>query len=125
MSGQPLAELKKALTALAGELRPQDRIALVTFADEFRPESGFTDDPEQLRDAIEGLEARGRTTELFKALFKSLDLFEEPGLPIRRRLVVVSDGKDEGTAYRWSKSARSSSRRSSRVAWSCSSCSCC
>ncbi len=100
MTGKPLAELKQALAALVEEIRPQDRMALVSFADEFRQEIEFTSDSRQLREVIEGIEARGRITELFKALFKSLELFDEPGLPARRRLVVVSDGKDEGEAYR-------------------------
>ena len=100
MTGKPLAEVKKALSRLVEEVRSQDRMTLVTFADEFRPESQFTNDPQQLREVIAGIEARGRTTELFKALFKSLELFNQPDLPARRRLVVVSDGKDEGEAYR-------------------------
>jgi len=100
MTGKPLAELKQALAGLVEEIRPQDRLALVSFADEFRQEMEFTSDSQQLREVIEGIEARGRITELFKALFKSLELFDEPGLPARRRLVVVSDGKDEGEAYR-------------------------
>ncbi len=100
MTGEPLTELKKAVGVLVDEVRPQDRFALVTFADEFRLETGgFISDQQRLRQIIAGIEARGKITELFKALYKSLQLLEQPGLPQRKRLVVVSDGKDEGEAY--------------------------
>ncbi len=73
---------------------------MVTFADEVKVETdGFTSDQERLREAIAAIETRGKITELFKALYKSLQLLKDPGLPGRKRLVVVSGGKDEGEAY--------------------------
>ncbi|HBL27944.1 MAG TPA: hypothetical protein DD490_13985, partial [Acidobacteria bacterium] len=98
MAGAPLAGLKAALKNLAASRGPQEEIALVSFADDVLVESPFGAPQGELGTAIDRLATRGRITELFKALFKALALLEEkPGT--RRRLLVVSDGRDEGTAY--------------------------
>ncbi|NJL26544.1 MAG: VWA domain-containing protein [Thermoanaerobaculia bacterium] len=100
MAGAPLQTIKSALDDLVAQVRPQDRLAIITFADDVGIAVGFSNDAGALRAAIRGLESRGHTTELHMALFKALGMLEIAGLPPRRRLVVISDGKDEGTAYR-------------------------
>jgi hypothetical protein len=100
MAGRPLVELQRALTRLQNELTERDKLALVSFAGDIRVEAPFGATPEQLRRSIPALRARGNTTELYRALFKSLELLAAPELPARRRVLVISDGKDEGTAYR-------------------------
>ena len=99
MTGVPIQAVRTALGNLVSRLRPEDRVALVTFADDVEVRSPFGTPREELTATIRSLEAAGMSTELFKGLFKAFDLFEEPGLPARRRLVVISDGKDEGEAY--------------------------
>jgi Mg-chelatase subunit ChlD len=99
MSGQPLDHLKTALAAFITQAGPQDRVALVTFADDVRVESPFGDSLDNLRYAINSLAPRGRSTELYKGIFKALSLFDGPHLPARRRLIVFSDGQDSGSAY--------------------------
>ena len=98
MAGAPMAEVKRALLALLHDAGPQDRVALVSFADDVRVDAPFGASPAELEAAIGRLAPRGRITELYKGVFKSLSLFT-PDLPERRRLVVVSDGRDEGEAY--------------------------
>lgn len=100
MSGQPIREMKRALSALVGEVRPVDRIAVVTFAGDFKVDSPFNATPAARRAAINSLTVRGGITELYLGLRKALLLFEAPDLPERKRLIVVSDGKDEGRAYK-------------------------
>jgi Mg-chelatase subunit ChlD len=98
MAGAPLDEIKEALRALAASRGPQEEIALVSFADDVVVESRFGASPSELGAAIDRLAPRGRITELFKGLFKALALLaEQPGA--RQRLLVVSDGRDEGEAY--------------------------
>lgn len=100
MAGQPISDMKRALTAFINQVGNQDRIAIVTFADDVRVDAPFGSSPDQLKAAINGLAARGNSTELYKGLFKALSLFDAPELPARKRLVVISDGKDEGVAYK-------------------------
>ena len=100
MTGQPLNNLKKALTAMLTQINPHDRIALFTFADDLRLEAPFGADPETLKKRIAALQTRGSTTRLYKFLFDALSRFDAPNLPARKRLIVISDGKDEGQGYK-------------------------
>lgn len=99
MSAGPLRDVRRALLNLIDQAGPEDRIAVVTFADDVRVESTFGASKFTLQRSIENLTTRGRITELYKALFQAMDLFAEPDLPERRRLLIISDGKDEGEAY--------------------------
>ncbi|HLO66561.1 MAG TPA: VWA domain-containing protein [Holophaga sp.] len=99
LAGRPFAEIRKALQAFARETTSRDQVALITLADDIRVDVPFHASPEALVDAIPRLDVRGRITELYKGCYKGLEMLSEPGLPARRRLVVFTDGKDEGVAY--------------------------
>lgn len=100
MEGQPLRDVKAALEAFADKINPKDFVALVSFADEWKEESSFGDSHDKLRASIKNLTAKGNQTKLNTALFKSLGLFNAQNLPLRKRLIVISDGRDEGSYYR-------------------------
>lgn len=99
MQAGPLEHLRAGLSTFAAASGPNDRIALVTFAEDLRRDSGFVPPGEPLRAAVAGLSSRGRSTELARSLLAALSLFEAPGLPVRRRLLVLSDGREEGTGH--------------------------
>lgn len=98
MAGAPLEQLQSALRALASTRGPREEVALVSFADDIVVECPFGGAESELTAAIDRLAPRGRITELYKGLFKALDLLAEQR-GSRLRLLVVSDGKDEGEAY--------------------------
>lgn len=98
MKGDPLADTKRALLSFLGRARPEDHIALVSFADEDKIESSFEETREYLAEAVRNLQTRGKRTGLYQALYKSLDTLQSAKLPKRRRIIVISDGKDEGSA---------------------------
>jgi hypothetical protein len=98
MRGEPLFSMKLALRAFIERTRPEDRIALITFADEPRLEAKFGERRDILERAVWGLRHRGHYTVLYEALHDALQLLDAPGLPERRRILVISDGKDEGSA---------------------------
>ncbi|MCK5229393.1 MAG: VWA domain-containing protein, partial [Desulfobulbaceae bacterium] len=98
MEGDPLKDTRKALLSFLARARPEDRIALVSFADEDKIESSFEETREYLAEAVRNLQARGKWTVLYQALYKSLDTLQSANLPKRRRIMVISDGKDEGSA---------------------------
>jgi len=99
MKGRPLEAMKTGLIAFIQEASPRDRMALVTFADDIRVDVPFDATSGELERGIQNLTTRGRITELYKGLYKCLELLRAPDLPERRRLVVITDGKDEGVAY--------------------------
>ena len=100
MAGQPISDMKRALSAFLNQAGPQDRVAIVTFADDVRVDAKFGASSEELKAAVNGLAARGKITELYKGLRQALALFDAADLPERKRLIVISDGWDEGVAYK-------------------------
>ena len=77
-------------------LQPQDRMAVLTFANRPHVESRFTKDLSQLERALAGLEAVG-TTALYDSLVYSLSYFD--GISGQKALLLLSDGKDENSTF--------------------------
>jgi len=92
-------EVRQAIANFAAGLRKADRMALVTFGDEVRVALDFTADQERIRKALALLQAVASRTKLHLALSRALELGQraDSGLPRRRAIVVLTDGKDEGS----------------------------
>ena len=97
---QRLRDIKAALFFFIGLARdrPNDRFALVSFADEINILTSFKQSREQFFDAVAQLQTSGARTRLYDALYASLDLINRHDLPKRRRIIVISGGRDEGSA---------------------------
>ena len=95
-----LPEIKGALAFLTGMARTnrqQDKIGLVTFGDTVTVAAPLSQPLTNLPDVALQIKTEGVTTRLYQALNKSLELLSDPTLPKRRRIIVISDGKDEGS----------------------------
>lgn len=86
-------------TWIAG-LKPSDRAAIASFGDDYHLVADFTADKDKLSAALNGLAPHDAHTRLYQAVSQALELTRrvDEGLPIRRALVLLSDGKDEGSA---------------------------
>jgi len=94
-----LPEIKDALADFIDYLGERDRTSLIVFNDTVKTVVPFTADKEKLLQELRSLRISGRTTELYYAVYKGLEAMQSPGLPDRKVVLVISDGKDEGTAY--------------------------
>ncbi|MEX2245921.1 MAG: VWA domain-containing protein [Dehalococcoidia bacterium] len=94
MAGEPMSAAKDAVKALVAELGANDRVAIMSFADEVATVQDYTVDRALITAAIDGLVARGNTA-LYLATasgaFKSATSTAE-----RRAVVLLSDGADYG-----------------------------
>jgi len=89
------AQAQAAAREFVDALRPEDRIAMVSFADKSVLVHGPTDKRDETLKAIEGYVAAGGTA-LNDALYDSLSqVAKAEG---RRAVVVVTDGRDENAA---------------------------
>jgi len=89
--GQPLDDLKHAGATAAGLLKPGDRGAVLTFAEEVDLASDWTADHQQIAGAIERTQAAGSTA-LHDAAYAALTLRDpQPG---RLLILIFSDGDD-------------------------------
>jgi len=105
MEGKPIEEAIRAANALLDQLTPQDRAAIIAFADEVPSldpnvleegkELGFTTDRNAIRNVVNFLNTRiGWDTPLYDAIYKGVKMAETE--PVGKRAVVVmTDGRDE------------------------------
>jgi VWFA-related protein len=96
---QLLPDVRTALESFIDGLSGSDRAAILAFNDEVSVVHPFTADRGALRGNLEALQPGGRSTQLYLAVARAAGQLGAPGLPRRKLVVVVSDGKDEGTAY--------------------------
>jgi VWFA-related protein len=96
--GKVIKHAREAAFEFVEGLGENDLVAIVDFNDQEHIISEFTSDKETLKKAIEGLKVSGTRTTLYDAIYKSLEMASRPALPFRRVVIVLSDGKDEGSA---------------------------
>ncbi len=97
MKGRPLNDAKNALTSFIADVRPEDKFSLISFADVDKHRSKFADPRRTFTEALSSLEAEGKQTKLYQALHKALTQAPKEDPQGRHILVVLSDGKDEGS----------------------------
>lgn len=97
MKGAPLDAIRASLSKFVNSASPADKIAIQTIADEGRWDAAWDASRDQDRIALANLAARGTRTRLWDALFEAIGTF--PAAPEARRLTVISDGHDEGSAH--------------------------
>ena len=85
-----------ALQFLQGTVRPKDRAEVITFNDHPTLVVKFTHDLKDLAGGLAGLKAE-RGTALYDSLIFSFYTFN--GLKGRRALLLLSDGRDEGSRF--------------------------
>lgn len=88
-----------ALEEWISALGPQDRAAILAFGEDSRLVVDFTADPQALREGLATLGPTDDLTVLHRALRDALELGlrRDADLPLRRALVVLTDGRDEGS----------------------------
>ena len=92
-----LDEVSRAALAFVEQtLRPEDRLALISFNQRPNVETRFTSEPSEVRNALAGLRAIGGTA-LYDSLIYALNYFD--GIKGQKALLLLSDGKDESSQF--------------------------
>ncbi len=91
--------VRAALRFFQKVITPKDRASVITFSDKPNLAVRFTNDESVLSGGLAGLQAEGNTT-LYDSLIYSLYYFG--GVKGKRAIVLLSDGKDEGSRYSFS-----------------------
>lgn len=101
MRGEPFAKAREAAISFLDKLRPEDRVAILTFSEDINIVSRFGEQRAQTRQALRDLEIdieRSRHTLLFDGAYRALDLIRTtPAIPRRAFVILFSDGKDDGS----------------------------
>jgi VWFA-related protein len=93
------AQIRQAIDEWIDGLKSSDRMAIFTFGEQYKQLVGFTDEKARLKGALQTVKPKDRQTKLYLALSNAMHLMRgtESGLPGRRVIVILSDGKDEGS----------------------------
>jgi len=94
-------EMREAIGDWIDALQAKDRMTIFAFGEQVRQLVDFTDDKASLRAALNNVAPTDLQTKLYLALRDATNLGQrvEAGLPYRRVIVILSDGKDEGSGF--------------------------
>lgn len=99
MKGNPYKQAVEGVGQMVERLRPQDYMSLYVFGDTVDCLSDFSNDKAGLSAAFQGKEANANKTFLYQAILQARKANQriDSALPRRRAMVIMSDGKDEGS----------------------------
>ncbi len=99
MRGAPFTQAIAAGENLIRKLRPQDRLAIITFGDRVTVETDFVNDQALLLAKLDEIEPTHDYTHFYAAVNQAYNINTRGGLdfPVRRAILVITDGKDEGS----------------------------
>lgn len=113
MSGEPIAEARRAVLKFIDTVDPRAKLALVTFSTNVRVVSGFTQDHDTLRDQVRRLDVEAETA-LYDGLGQAVALLRGKP-PEQRNIVLLSDGADTASRSSGAQVVRAARRASARV----------
>jgi tight adherence protein B len=93
MEGAPIEAAKTAAKSFVSQKRPEDSIALVTFADTAVVQTGFTTNANDLNSRIDAITAAGETA-FNDGVILGLTLFDSSAENILPNMIVLTDGED-------------------------------
>jgi VWFA-related protein len=93
--------MREAIGDWINALKANDRMTIFAFGVRVRQLIDFTDDKAGLHAALSNVAPTDLQTKLYLALREAINLGQrvEAGLPYRRVIVILSDGKDEGSGF--------------------------
>lgn len=101
MRGRPLEAIRQGLARLVSRKRKEDRVAVLSFANDMRWETRWKADADTVQSSFRNLTSRGTQTHLYDAVAAALDeLQTAEDLPVRHAVLLISDGHDEGSTAR-------------------------
>lgn len=90
---ESLAQVKAAAKTFIAALRPEDKVALVAYYDDFRIIYNFTNNITALQAALDSLTLQGNWTALYRTIFEAGKLLE-PLPPGRKAVILLNDKRN-------------------------------
>lgn len=97
LSNVQMEQVKAAMRKWASEMKPNDRMAIITFREEVETILDYSNDPDAIQRAIDSITNNGMKTRLYGAVDEGLNLSQrnDLDLPKRRNIVLVTDGLND------------------------------
>lgn len=97
LSDAQMKQVKAAMKKWASEMKPNDRMAILTFGEEVNTILDYSNDSKAIQKAIHSIKNSGMKTKLYGAVDEGLNLSQrnDVDLPKRRNLILVTDGLND------------------------------
>jgi len=94
-------EMRNEIDAWVNGLGANDQVAIFTFGEQEKQLADFSSNKASLVAALQNVVPTDKQTKLYFALRNAIDLRQrtDASLPSRRVIVILSDGKDEGSGF--------------------------
>lgn len=91
------SNVRDALLKRIDALGPRDFVSLISFGEEVKVLRTYSNDKAILKETVKNLKAVDENTRFYDALGKAMDMVNitAPGLPDRKVILVISDGRDD------------------------------
>jgi len=99
MKGKPFQETRKALSLFLDQLDRGDLVSLMSFGTGVKFLTGFTTERHKVREEMEKLRPTHMKTHLYDVVYEALGKARDKARTSRRAVVLVTDGKDEGSKH--------------------------
>ncbi len=92
-----MEQVKAAMQKWASEMKPNDRMAIITFGEEVKTILDYSNDSDAIQKAINSIENSGMKTKLYGAVNEGVTLSQrnDTDLPKRRDIILVTDGLND------------------------------
>lgn len=99
MKGRPFKSAKKHLKHFISVIRDVDYMSIIAFGNHAKIINDFTNKKNALTYSLNSLTPNAQKTLLYKALYKAFELNTrtDEKLPLCRAIILITDGKDEGS----------------------------
>lgn len=98
MKGQPLKSMKGAILNFIDDLRDNDNLAILGFANDAFLISDFSNDKDFLKNKVKELNTSGTETALYYGAYKGLKKLTDNSEQRGRVLILIGDGKNESSS---------------------------
>ncbi|KPA19613.1 secreted protein containing von Willebrand factor, type A domain protein [Candidatus Magnetomorum sp. HK-1] len=99
MKGLPFQHAILAIKTLINRIGSEDRIAIITFGDDVSTTCDFSNNKETLLSHLQNIQPEDNNTHFYAAIDQAFTINKRRGaqFPVRKAILVITDGKDEGS----------------------------
>lgn len=92
-----MQQVKNSIKTWAADMKPQDKMAIITFGNDVTVMSDYSDDKNVINASVDNITNNDNNTRLYGGLKEALRIAQraDAGLPKRKNIILISDGVND------------------------------
>lgn len=97
MRDSQMVQVKNAIKTWVSNMKPNDRIAVISFGDNVEVRTDYSNDAGVINNAVDSITNNGRQTQLYGGIMEALKLTDrnDSELPKRKNIILITDGVND------------------------------